>query len=245
MTRRIMPSESNLTRPKKTLSARKIIHIICEGEVTEPDYLKWFANWNKVGGLDIDIIPKGGPIRALVDKMLEQSKKYKDRKKCTEDIQHEIWGVADIDEHPKRLEAINLARDLKLNLIISNPCFEIWGVFHFEPFSSPRHRHFIQKYLKNGMPSYCHKNNPIFEYEKITDLKPYAYARKNAIASLKARIEEGTEKGNPSTNIFELLDNILSPINQKKIQELTIANRNIRYFSLTIFHKPKHFYLVV
>lgn len=243
MTRRIMPPESKLTRSKKPLRTKKIIHIICEGEVTEPSYLDWFANWNKVSNLEISIIPRGGPIRTLVDKVQKESQKYKTQKKCSDDIQHEVWGIADIDEHPKKEEAINLAKELKLNLIISNPCFEIWGVFHFEPYSSPRDRHFIQRYLKKGMPSYDHKDNPIFEYQKISSLESYAYARKNAIASLESRSKEGTEKGNPSTNIFELLDIILSPANQKKIYELP-KNRKKTIFSVSIFQKPNHFNVI-
>lgn len=47
----------------------------------------------------------------------------------------EIWCVFDVESpksHPNLLNAIALAKKNGINLAISNPCFELWLILHFE-----------------------------------------------------------------------------------------------------------------
>ncbi|MGH3940412.1 MAG: RloB family protein, partial [Pseudonocardiaceae bacterium] len=45
------------------------------------------------------------------------------------------WCVFDVEwpkNHPNLKQAIQLARDHNIRLAISNPCFELWLILHFE-----------------------------------------------------------------------------------------------------------------
>jgi hypothetical protein len=46
------------------------------------------------------------------------------------DMYDEVWCAFDVDEHPKLLEALKQASDNKVEVALSNPCFELWVVLH-------------------------------------------------------------------------------------------------------------------
>jgi hypothetical protein len=54
------------------------------------------------------------------------------------------------------------------------------------------------------MPGYDHKKQPLFNYEYI--IEKYAIAKQRAMTLKKERESSGDIEGNPSTNIYEILD---------------------------------------
>jgi hypothetical protein len=44
----------------------------------------------------------------------------------------EVWCVFDVDEHPKLAEARDQANANGIQLAVSNPCFELWLLLHFQ-----------------------------------------------------------------------------------------------------------------
>jgi hypothetical protein len=56
-----------------------------------------------------------------------------DRK--SDDEIDECWCVFDVEwpqNHPHLREAVQLAKDNGIRLAVSNPCFELWLILHFE-----------------------------------------------------------------------------------------------------------------
>jgi hypothetical protein len=43
-----------------------------------------------------------------------------------------VWCVFDCDEHARLKPAIDQATALELSLAVSNPCFDLWFLLHFQ-----------------------------------------------------------------------------------------------------------------
>ena len=128
--------KEDLARRKATIPERPRILIVCEGEKTEPLYLKALAS--NLGLTTIDYGDCGSaPINV--------AKYGKDALKSDSDLDM-IFFVFDRDTHESYDEALNLIEGLKnqkklknktIKPITSIPCFEIWFLLHFEPHNRP------------------------------------------------------------------------------------------------------------
>jgi hypothetical protein len=208
---RKLPKSKSLDRKIGSQSPKWKIIIICEGEKTEPVYFLDFARHFKSNIVSVRLIPKGGPVRELVGRvkeLQEEMMQKAQRSKNSFDQFFKVWGVPDVDEHPKLLEAMNLAQEHNLNIALSNPCFEIWGLLHFSEQNAPLHRKDAQRNLTTYMTSYSHSKNPIFDFELLKTR--YMDAVTNAKRGLANRTSEGCIAGNPSTNVYLLMEEIRS-----------------------------------
>lgn len=199
-----------IERATASTTPQKTIVVFCEGERTEPDYLESFADAWKNPRIRVE--PKGG----LGDPkdLVELAKACRDqlRKQARRDslrANDEVWCLFDRDCHERVHDARQQARDSGIPIGFSNPCFEIWALFHFQWYDSQIDRHALQKLLRNHLPSYHHSDHPVFDHALMKDR--YATARKNAERSLRERDGEGKPNGNPSTDVFVLLDEIRGP----------------------------------
>jgi len=113
----------------------------------------------------------------------------------------------DIDEHPNVPKAKDKAFGNEISLAISNPCFELWGVLHYEKHDAPDDRHEVQRKLGRLMPGYDHERAPEFNFEAIKG--DYADAKRNAEWISDRREAEGSPGANPSCDVFKLLDEII------------------------------------
>lgn len=206
---RRLPNSKSLDRKAGSQSPKWKIVIICEGEITEPRYFRDFERNTKNQLVEIDIIEKGGAVRTLVGKVkAKQEELAKIAKKSGNSFDHlfRVWGVPDVDEHPKLLEARNLAKQHNLNIALSNPCFELWALLHFGEQDAPISRKQAQRNLAKVMPSYNHDRNPVFDFSLLRERHSTAVA--NAVRGRENRDREGAEAGNPSCNVDQLMEEI-------------------------------------
>ncbi|WP_409161144.1 RloB family protein [Pectobacterium sp. B2J-2] len=168
-------------------SPKKMMHILCEGEKTEPMYLLgYIENFakDKAKIINVPDVKKNTPVQ-LVDEAI----KLKDSNVTSPD--DEIWVVYDresISKYPHRLhaQAWDKATANKINIALSNICFELWILQHFEYTDSPfscfddlLNNSKLKDHLKNiGIHNY-HKGDPHF-FDKIKG--GVSYARKRAAA---------------------------------------------------------------
>lgn len=130
--RRRVPSP--LTRKIATRRPRKTLVIFCEGERTEPLYLealKRQPNVKDAASVDLRIATEHGMPEILVSAAIRARDKSLDE----EDEIDEFWCAFDVEwprNHPRLREAVQRARDNGIKLAISNPCFEIWLILHFD-----------------------------------------------------------------------------------------------------------------
>ena len=105
-------------------------------------------------------------------------------------------------------EAVDMARANDIRLAISNPCFEIWGVFHYRDFDADVHRHDCQRELTSLCPSYSNSGSKVFDDSAAIE-NGYSDAVARAKNSRRRRQEEGRPEGNPSTRVYLLTEHIL------------------------------------
>lgn len=198
----------SLRRKAPSREPKPRILVICEGTVTEPRYLQEFSKDQKNGLVEVEAVGLGYDPKSLVEEAAQRRDLAdKDAEKQEDEYlkYDDVWCVFDIDDKPKERkvpEARNTAKKLKIKLGISNPSFELWGLFHFQDYNKPGNQNQVLKKLKKHLPKYK-KELP---YEKLAPTYSKAVAR--AKLSEKYRREEGDPEGDPSTTVYKLTETI-------------------------------------
>ena len=184
----------------RPLAAR--IVVVTEGASTEPTYLKVFSR--SYGHQSLRLVPIGGvgDPRAVVERAIEESEKLKGDPLAGRDS---VWAMFDRDAHARFDEAKDLARGNGIPLAVSNPCFELWAVFHYRDHDAPIDRHACQQMLRELCPGYRKKGGKVFDdWNAIENGYPNAVER--AESSLARREAEGVAGENPSTTVHRLTE---------------------------------------
>ena len=183
------------------------IVVVAEGAVTEPGYLNVF---NRLYGDQsfARLVPIGGAgdPRAVVERAIEKSRESKRDRLGGQDT---VWAMFDRDIHLRFDEAKDMARRNGIRLAISDPCFELWGILHYQECDAPLDRHECQKMLGELCPGYSNKKGKVFDDPEVIESK-YRDAVGRAENSLTRRREEGNPEGNPSTTVHRLTEHIRS-----------------------------------
>jgi len=113
--------------PNRTVKRRPLI--VCEGEVTEPEYFRGFERWRRNHTVQIDIPIKRSQGLALVERAtrLKYVAESAARREADAFLGYdEVWCTFDVDENDNRNlnEARQLAGTNGIDLAVSNPCFE-------------------------------------------------------------------------------------------------------------------------
>ena len=123
---------------KKNNKARQlapVLHIYCEGEKTEPNYLNGYIEQSLPGNRLLKIITVENTNKNTPVQLVEEAIEAKGSKYCPEgDI---FWVVYDreskasysADLHSK---AYQMAIGNGVNVALSNVCFEIWLLLHYQ-----------------------------------------------------------------------------------------------------------------
>ncbi len=193
-----MSRRVNLREPKS------ILVIVSEGEKTEKNY---FSNYRKRGcGLKIETpnTSKTDPI-GLVAFARRQIKKHG----LEPDRDDEVWCVFDVDQNEDNImEAVEMARESNIKIALSNPCFEIWFLLHFELRQTRLSCDDTIDVLKGYVPDYS-KDEDIF-YEILDEReKAISHAKKLNEIHQERNNELYSPGSNPSTQVFKLVEYIL------------------------------------
>jgi hypothetical protein len=197
-----MRNRDSLNRRRPFREPRARFLIVCEGKKTENLYFsalrhRWRCN------LELKI-EAGGTPKTLVEiaaKLKKQSER--EAKRDANQRFDEVWCVFDIDEHPKVPDAKQQAGDHGIRLAISNPCFELWALLHFQD----QRAHIERERLRQQ----CRKHMP--DYEKLLPadvLEPlYQEALRRASQLVDWQIDQGRpQHANPSTDVHKLTESI-------------------------------------
>ena len=188
---------------KSNLKRKSVIMLVYEGKnKTEHNYFKHFNNREN----KFRIEPVDSPetdIKGMADYAIKYAKKY-DIKSAYGD---KIFCIFDLDINKQKLEEYEQIRYNKkykdINFIVSNPCFEIWFLFHFEEHpprlpSSEKVKKHLCKYVKN-----YEENIDVYEKYNLKSLlsKALTYAN-NKKDSMK---DKPLLDKNPYTQIPEVI----------------------------------------
>jgi hypothetical protein len=116
-------------RPKKTLV------VFCEGEKTEPQYLEALKKQPEIRDVAaVDLRIETGHGGAVPLTLVALAIDARSRAVAEEAEIDEFWCVFDVEwprNHPGLSDAARQARENDIRLAITNPCFELWLILHF------------------------------------------------------------------------------------------------------------------
>ncbi len=198
-----MAKNDSLRRRRPSREPKPRFLIVCEGEVTEPHYFNEFRRLSRKL-IDLKIVPAGVP-KTVVQQAVKLKNKSEEMAKRSKDenLRYEyVWCLFDIDEHPNVDDAKQQARDNFLNVAISNPCFELWLLLHFQD----QNAHIGRKPLKH----LCIKHMPGYVKTPFCGaLFPNLHLAIERAATLDKRHESNNKIGaNPSTGVYRLIQQI-------------------------------------
>lgn len=186
-------------------SVKRRLLIVCEGKVTEPEYLRGFERSARNNTVQIHIADRHGVPLTLVqqaDKLKREAESEAKREADGFLAYDEVWCTFDIDEHPKLNDARQLAFARGIELAISNPCFELWLWLHFRDSPGARHRHDLQRMLREHLPGY----DKHLDFQQVS--AGVADAARRALRLQEDADAEGEPGRNPTTGVFRLTDSI-------------------------------------
>ncbi|MCE5297153.1 MAG: RloB family protein [Euryarchaeota archaeon] len=179
---------------------RKRLFVICEGERTERLY---FLDLRKNFRMNIEVKPSHdrdaiGMVRCCLKVIEDEELDLEDG--------DEVWCVFDTDNNTDEMieEATRIAGPV--NIAISNPCFELWFILHFE---------YHDKRINDCEEAVKVLTKHIHDYCKSKDVFPMiegstADAIENAKKLNKHHLGQGKVlkncECNPSTQVFLLLE---------------------------------------
>lgn len=187
--------ENSTRRRPPTREPASHILIACGALQTENQYFDRLRQWRRNPAVKVTVLPKGrdpAGLVAYVRKWLHQQRKEFD----------EVWCVFDVDEFPGVADAVRLAAREGVFVAVSNPCFELWLLLHFERCTAhvPRYKSLVSKLEKH-----------VGNYDK-TELKFMQYQDGVDDAIRRARDLDPTGEAfqrNPSTGVWRLVERIV------------------------------------
>jgi len=197
--------------PKKRivqrLKLKPRLHIFCEGEKTEPNYLHGYIETHFPG-------TRLSPVRKTEKNTPVQLVEVAIAAKQSNPPGDQFWVVYDreaCNKYPDGLhaEARSKAQANGINIALSNVCFEVWILLHFQPTVAPYDSYAdLRKHskLKEHIAGYDKGTKRRFSNNEVDA------ARKNA-ASLNTQTIAGANpdwnqphQWNPYTDVHDLLD---------------------------------------
>jgi len=211
-----MPKKKN--RPIQYL--KPVFHIYCEGAKTEPNYLngyidKHFPTNQRLKVIKIEPTKKNTPVQ-LVEAAVGDKQKYPDG-----DV---FWVVYDRESEQKYADkhhatAYNKAQRYSINLAMSNVCFEVWLLLHFQENTAPFCSYDDLK--KNSILRTECKKRGFLDYDKADQsiFSVFTEEEINKARDRAKKMNELTEQSvdssrtrpyhwNPYTDVYKLLNAI-------------------------------------
>jgi hypothetical protein len=211
-----MPKE----RSKKVIRVLPVFRIYCEGEKTEPNYIRAYLDENHESNRTIKIVEVRDIKQNTPVQIIERAVSEKSQSDVLKD--DVFWGVYDREAIAKysnslHKEAMDLAGKNKIKIAFSNVCFEFWILLHFTSCTKSfakcddviGSKEFKDALKSIGIKSYSKSSHEV-SCLVVAGHKTAARHAENinaqAIASAPASVLEGElYKLAPYTDVFKLL----------------------------------------
>jgi len=188
--------------PSRKPRARFLVY--CEGHVTETEYFKYVRSALRDTLLTIEIAKENGDPWYLVNEAVGAIARARvDAKRERDDnlLFDQVWCIVDVDRHERLHDARALAAAQGIRLAVSNPCFELWALLHFEDQTAFLTSSDAAVRLRVCFPG----------YEKSLDctrlLGRYAAAKGRAVHLNSMHVLGGQDRGsNPSSDVWMVGD---------------------------------------
>jgi hypothetical protein len=194
-----------IARRGPTRQPRRRILIVCEGSSTERGYFQSFQHAVRNPRVHVEVAREHGVPMTVVEDAARLKEEAEDaaRRERDENLRwDEVWCVFDVDEHPRLNEARQRAKASALLLAVSNPCFELWAVLHFQEQRAHLARDKARATLQRHMLGY----DKALDFEKMHP--GYSDAVRRARALDGEAEKHGAPGRNPTTGVHGLTESI-------------------------------------
>ncbi len=186
-------------RPQFVRDAR-IFVIAVEGEKTEAQYFSLFESTR----VHLEVLPAGPEGLSAPRQVLERLVKFEDQFDLGGD--DERWLVIDVDRQRGQFldEITQVARESGYGLAVSNPCFELWLLLHFQD-AHP---------ADTDCAAVIERLRPHVGGHNKANIRLEAYTPERVVeAAARARALEGERDtrwpGFPGTHVFKVVERLL------------------------------------
>ncbi len=197
-----------MARRVATRKPKPRVLIVCEGAKTEPEYLKGFERWQQNLPVVMKVLGEGKTPSVVVDRAVQERDEKQRLAQRTNDayLAYDcVWCVVDHDQHHDLNRAIATAQQENIQLAISNPCFELWLLLHFEDCVGSKNarqvRHLLEKHHAG--------------YRKSVDFRKYQQGYHEAVERAQRMDQHAATPGqNPSTRVDRLTEYVRGSVAQ-------------------------------
>lgn len=196
----------DLKRRRWIVPPRPRVLVCCEGLVTEPSYFNGLKHEGHNQLLHIEVQQAGPNPKTLVDFAVELKKREENaaRRQKDDNLKYdEVWCVFDVDSHSHIADARQKAAANGVRVAISNPCFELWLLLHFQEQNAHIERDRAQSACREHMPEY-RKEVPF-----DTLFSRYQEAVQRSLTLEHWQETRGCAGENPSTDVHRLTERIM------------------------------------
>jgi len=198
-------------RQKAFKEPRKSILIVCEGEKTEPIYFSALRETLRLIMVDVEIVGEGAAPISVVNRAVElrEERKRIAKNSLIKAVYEIIYCVFDVEAPPTEsvARAVDKAKANKLEVILSNPCFEYWYILHFRKTSAPFNTSQDAKSaLRREHPAYSAGDTTIFDvvYPNSRD----AIKHSKEVLKEQHNDAEDLRHCNPSTHVHKIVEHL-------------------------------------
>ncbi|WP_434743147.1 RloB family protein [Micromonospora sp. SH-82] len=182
--------ETDLQRRVGFREQRRTILAVTNGESTERAYLEGLGREPWVRHRLVVVVEKGSPLGTVRDAA---------RRRDDNDFD-QTYVVCDVDQFLTG-EATKEAQRLRVGLLWSNPCFEVWLILHHEN---------CTRYLENAKKARDHLRRLVEGWDK-TKLAFVGFRDGVDTATAHARALGEPPDANPSTAVWRLVEELRDP----------------------------------
>jgi hypothetical protein len=207
MTSRRRLDDRSIRRRGPTRDPKHRVLIVCEGRETERGYFKAFQHEVRNPRVHVEVARETGVPRTVVEEAIRLKREAEGDAKRQRDenlLWDEVWGVFDVDEHPHLDQARQLAEHHGIALAVSNPCFELWALLHFQDQRAHIERHKARVALQGRLPGY----DKALDFPKVHP--GYSDASRRAEQLDRDAERHGKPGRNPTTGVYRLTEVIRS-----------------------------------
>jgi hypothetical protein len=198
----------NRRRPRRAVG-RSVI-IVCEGSKTEPGYFNAIRQSMRLPTAQVYVVHPNATdplsiVRAAID---YRRQRVRERAWSAGDS---AWAVFDGDEHRNANphnwnDAIQTADIQGINLAVSNPCFELWYLLHYQDQFAQLSREAAERRICDHLGEY--EKAKVYWPDPLGPLTDEAIGRARRLAD--RLVADGARRhSNPSTDVFNLVESLL------------------------------------
>lgn len=202
--RRHRPSRPLRRQPPERKPKQRIL-VVCEGSVTERQYIHALRRHARNRAIRVDVAGgAGAPLTVVEVAVRRRSEGDKEARRERDGARwDQVWCMFDVDEHPRLDEARALAQANGIRLAVSNPCVELWALLHFREHHAHIERGKLRALLQEHMPRY----DKAFDFAKMHP--GYGEAKRRAEQLDREAEDAGAPGRNPTTGVYALTRVIL------------------------------------